>query len=118
LEFPPPVPYQNLNQLNRGRESAMHESEGDLLIGGDRIKHVPVDLEDEQPQADSREWVLTGHLHLTPAQSQLVETDRPYRLQLADGRAGQVIVSRLAEGGRPDELLADFQPKRCAEKPR
>jgi hypothetical protein len=96
----------------------MHESEGDLLIGGDRIKRVHVDLEDERPEAGSGEWVLSGHLHLTPEQSQLVETDRPYRLQLADGRAGQVVVSRIAPDSQPNELLADFQPQRCAEKPR
>ena len=89
----------------------MHASEGDLLIGGDRIKRLRLDLEDEQPQDGSGEWVLTGHLHLTPEQSRLVETDRPYRLQLADGRAGQVIVSRIAADGKPDDLLADFRPK-------
>lgn len=89
----------------------MHSAEGDLLIGGDRIKHVHVELENEQPQADSREWVLAGHLHLTVEQSKLVETDRAYRLQLADGRAGQVIVCRIKADGQPDDLLADFQPK-------
>jgi hypothetical protein len=98
--------------LYRTAEAAMHESEGDLLIGGDRIKHVHVDLEDEQPQPGSREWVLAGHLHLTPEQSQLVETDRPYRLQLTDGRAGQVIVSRIKADGKPNEMLADFLPKK------
>jgi hypothetical protein len=96
----------------------MSESDGDLLIGGDRLKHVHVELEDEQPQAGSCEWVLAGHLHLTREQSQHLETDRPYRLQLADGRCGQVIVSRIAADGKPDKLLADFQPKRCEEKPR
>ena len=89
----------------------MHSAQGDLLIGGDRIKHVQVELEDEQQEAGSREWVLAGHLHLTAEQSKLVETDRPYRLQLADGRAGQVVVSRIAADGKPDDLLADFQPK-------
>jgi hypothetical protein len=96
----------------------MHPAEGDLLIGGDRLKHVHVDLEDEHPQDGSREWVLAGHLHLTPEQSKLVETDRPYRLQLADGRAGQVVVSRIAQDGKPDELLADFQPRHCNDRPR
>lgn len=90
----------------------MHPAQGDLLIGGDRLKHVHVDLEDEQPQSDSGEWVLAGRLHLTLEQSKLVETDRPYRLQLADGRAGQVVVSRIAQDSKPDELLAAFQPKR------
>ena len=96
----------------------MHPAEGDLLIGGDRIKHVHIDLEDEQPAAGSREWVLAGHLHLTPEQSKLVETDRPYRLQLADGRAGQVVVSRIAPDGQPNDVLADFEPRKCGDKPR
>jgi|SRR3954465_8654929 hypothetical protein len=101
---------------HRGGGGVIHASEGDLLIGGDRIKHVRLDLEDEQPQADSREWVFAGHLHLTSEQSRLVETDRPYRLQLADGRAGQVILSRIAADGQPDDLLADFRPKPAMER--
>ena len=94
----------------------MHAFEGDLLVGGARIRHIHGELDDEQPEAGSAEWVLAGHLHLTSEQSQLVETDRPYRLQLADGRCGQVIVSRIAADGKPNQLLADFLPKRCAAK--
>ncbi|HMC10649.1 MAG TPA: hypothetical protein VKH44_05145 [Pirellulaceae bacterium] len=94
----------------------MHAFEGDLLVGGARIRHIHGELDDEQQQAGSAEWVLAGHLHLTSEQSQLVETDRPYRLQLADGRCGQVIVSRIAADGKPNQLLADFLPKRCAAK--
>ena len=95
----------------------MHPAEGELLIGGDRIKHVHVDLEEERA-TDSCEWALAGHLHLTEEQSKLVETDRPYRLQLADGRAGQVVVSRIAADGRPDERLADFAPREGGTRPR
>jgi hypothetical protein len=94
----------------------MHTAEGELLIGGDRLKHVHVDLEDEHPQDGSGEWILAGHLHLTPEQSQLLETDRPYRLQLDDGRAGQVIVSRIKADGQPGGLLADFLPKASASR--
>jgi len=90
----------------------MHEAEGDLLIGGERLKHLHIDLEDEQRVADSSEWTLAGHLHLTAEQSQLLETDRPYRLQLNDGRCGQVVVSRIAADADRKELLADFLPKR------
>jgi hypothetical protein len=97
-------------------EAAMHEAEGDLLIGGDRIKRLHIDLEAEQQQDGSAEWTLTGHLHVTAEQSQLLETDRPYRLQLADGRCGQVIVSRIAADGKPNELLADFLPKQVNER--
>jgi hypothetical protein len=93
----------------------MHELEGDLLIGGDRLKHVHVELEAEQQRLDSAEWELAGRLHVTPQQSEALETDRPYRLQLDDGRAGQVIVSRIAKDGKPNELLADFLPKRSGK---
>ena len=96
----------------------MHEFQGDLLIGGERLKHVHGELEEEVPQPDCKEWRLAGHLHLSPDQSQLLETDRPYRLQLDDGRAGQVIVSRIAPDGKPNELLVDFLPKKDVEKQR
>ena len=94
----------------------MHEAEGDLLVGGARIRHVHVELEEEQPQAGSAEWSLAGHLHLSAEQSQLLETDRSYRLQLADGRAGQVFFCRIAADGKPNELLADFLPKQINER--
>jgi hypothetical protein len=93
----------------------MHEFHGDLLIGGVRIKHVHGELAEEVPRPHSREWVLAGQMHLTPEQSQLLETDRPYRLQLEDGRAGQVVVSRIVQDGKPDERLVDFQPKQAAD---
>ena len=89
----------------------MQALDGDLLVGGARIRHLHVELEAEQPQSGSAEWVLSGHIHLSTEQSQLLETDRPYRLQLADGRCGQVIVSRIASDGKANDLLADFQPR-------
>jgi hypothetical protein len=88
----------------------MHEVDGDLLIGGARLRHIQIDLEEELPQPGTKDWKLAGHLHLTPEQSQQLQTDQPYRLQLHDGRAGQVVVSRIAPDGQPDRLLADFQP--------
>jgi hypothetical protein len=93
----------------------MHESHGDLLIGGQRIKHVHCELEEEQPLTDSKEWNLAGHLHLTSEQSKLLETDRPYRLQLEDGRAGQVVVSQIAEDDNPDDSVVAFLPKKAAK---
>jgi hypothetical protein len=94
----------------------MQAFKGDLLVGGARIRQIYVELEAQHPQPNSAEWGLSGHLHLTPEQSQFVETDRPYRLQLADGRCGQVVVSRIAADGKADELLADFQPKCNSER--
>lgn len=73
----------------------MSEFYGDLLIGGARLKHVRGELADEQPAADSTDWILTGRLHLPLDQCGLLQSERPYRLQLEDGRAGQVMVSRI-----------------------
>jgi hypothetical protein len=88
----------------------MQEFHGDLLIGGERLKRVPCELEAETPQPNSLDWALAGHLHLPPEAAELLETDRPYRLLLEDGRAGQVIVSRIALDGQPHRLV-DFEPK-------
>jgi hypothetical protein len=93
----------------------MHSIDGDLLIGGERLKHVHVELEEEAPQPGSREWILAGHIHLTVEQSQQLETDRAYRLLLDDGRAGQVVLYRISPDGKPEEVQADFQPKAAAQ---
>jgi hypothetical protein len=86
----------------------MHEVDGDLLLGGERLRHVHIELEAEIPQPGSKDWILAGHIHLTPEQSQQVQTDRSYRLQLDDGRGGPVVVCKIAPDGQPDDLLADF----------
>jgi hypothetical protein len=88
----------------------MHEVDGELLIGGERLKHVHIELEEEAPQEGSSEWSLAGHMHLTAEQSQRLETDRLYRLELEDGRAGQVVLCRISPDGAPQEVQADFQP--------
>jgi hypothetical protein len=90
----------------------VQEFYGDLLIGGMRLAQVRGELQDEQPQPNSREWLLAGCLHLQPEQVKLLELDRPYRLQLDDGRAGQVVVSQI-DRPRDDELVVAFQPKQC-----
>ena len=42
----------------------------------------------------------------------MLEIDRPYRLQLEDGRAGQVVVSRI-DRPQDDRVLVDFQPRQA-----
>ena len=39
----------------------------------------------------------------------MLQLNREYRIQLEDGRGGQVVLSRIAPDG-DDELLADFVP--------
>jgi hypothetical protein len=95
----------------------MHDFHGDLLIGGMRLRHIHGELEEEHPDGSAHEWVLTGHLHLSPEQSQQLETDRRYRLLLEDGRAATVVLSRITPE-KPDETLVDFQPPQPAEAPK
>lgn len=89
----------------------MHEFQGDLLVGGARLRQLWIELEEELPQANSREWSLTGRMRLSPEQSLFLETDRAYRLVLADGRAGQIVFSRMSPHENRRELLAAFLPK-------
>ena len=98
--------------LHRKAEgTAMHQFQGDLLIGGARLRQLHVELEQELPEPNSREWHLSGCLRLSPEQSLFLETDRAYRLLLSDGRAGQVVFSRISPHENRQELLASFLPK-------
>ena len=89
----------------------MQEFQGDLLIGGLRLQHVQVELEGDLLQSGADDANLSGHLHLTPEQVELLELNRAYRLQLDNGPAGQVILSGIVPAAE-DDLLVDFQPKK------
>ncbi len=86
----------------------MHEFEGNLLIGGAALKRLRGELEEELQQEGSREWLLSGHLRLTPEDWANVRLDRQYRLELADWRSGQVVVTRVA-AQTDKEVVADFR---------
>lgn len=87
----------------------MQEFHGELLIGGMTLHHVAGELAEEEPECDSHNWRLAGQLRL-PAQLELhLQLDRDYLLQLADGRAGHVVLTRLAP--ETDHLLAEFRPQ-------
>ena len=92
----------------------MHEFQGDLLIGGMRLKQVHGELEEERHTRGSKEWSLSGHLHLSPDQLKHLELNREYRIQLEDGRAAQVVILRI-EPDHDTEALADFAPSRAAK---
>ena len=93
----------------------MHEFQGDLLIGGMRLTHLHGELEQEQHRRGSKEWTLSGHLHLSPEQLKHLELNREYRIQLDDGRAAQVVILKI-DGEKPDEALADFAPSRTTKR--
>lgn len=71
----------------------MNEIHGQLLIGGLRLKDVCGTLEQEVNLDSCPRW--SGQLLVDAEQGNLLETARPYRLELDDGRAGQVIVARV-----------------------
>lgn len=71
----------------------MAEIHGQLLIGGIRLKDVCGTLEHDSGVDARQHW--SGELLVAVEQSRLLETERPYRLELDDGRAGQVIVARV-----------------------
>jgi hypothetical protein len=73
----------------------MQEFDGDLLLGGLRLKHLHGELESDQPLADSSDHLLSGRLKIDPAQESLLECGRRYRLQIEAGPAGPVEVSRI-----------------------
>ena len=86
----------------------MRKFEANLLIGGAALKRLRGELEQEEPQDGSCEWLLSGHLRLSPQDRTNVQFNRQYRLELADGRSGQVIFTRVA--AQDDrELVVDFR---------
>ena len=86
----------------------MHESLGELLLGGSRLHNVHVELDREEPLDGHADWMLSGRLCLTQQEAQELELERHYLLQLADGRAGPIVVIRLESHN--GTLRADFQP--------
>ena len=91
----------------------MREFIADLLIGGMRIERVHGELQQEPPEDCSHDACLAGHLELPSKYLQLIEVNRPYRLQLTDGHAGQVIVSRITCPNN-EQVHAEFQPRELA----
>ena len=71
----------------------MNEIHGQLLIGGLRLKDVRGTLEQEADVDSGSGW--SGQLLVDAEQVDLLETARAYRLELDDGRAGQVVVARV-----------------------
>ncbi|MCE9526689.1 MAG: hypothetical protein K8R36_11620 [Planctomycetales bacterium] len=86
----------------------MHESHGELLLGGIRLHNVHVELEDEQPLDGHADWMLSGRLCLSVQEAQELELERHYLLQLEDGRAGPIVVTRLEP--HDGALRAAFRP--------
>lgn len=95
----------------------MQGFDGNLLIGGMKLEHLRGELEQELPDSDSAEWFFAGRVILAPVDCECLQLGRRYRLELADGRAGQVVISRL-EPADEQNFVAEFQPQRAPSKPR
>lgn len=95
----------------------MREFVGDLLIGGMRLERLRGELLEESPQPGSRDWVLSGRLQLPDEKLPSLQLHRQYRLLLADGRAGQVLLVNItrANGDSAGYLLAEFQPQQARQ---
>lgn len=70
----------------------MSEIRGRLLIGGMTLKDLcgQVELKDE---CSCSPWC--GHLLIDPTDNEYLEIGRLYRLELNDGRSGQIVVTRV-----------------------
>ena len=89
----------------------MHEFEGNLLIGGMRLSHIHGELEMEDHEEDTLDWDFAGRIVLTAEECKSLECKRRYRLELADGRAGLVVLCSLEP--KDDALvIAEFLPQR------
>ncbi len=95
----------------------MADFEGDLLIGGLTLRHLHGELEEEVHEEASTDWLLAGKIIIGPDEQRLLQIGRRYRLQLADGRAGQVVICSLAEDSAA-HYVAEFEAHGAPSKPR
>jgi hypothetical protein len=96
----------------------MNKFLGDLCIGGLRLKHLDGELELNEPLDHSAEHLLGGRLSVPAEEKELLEVGRPYRLQIEEGPAGIVIVSRI-EQTKDGDVVVEFEPLAAvAGKPR
>jgi hypothetical protein len=81
---------------------------GELLIGGETLHRLMVELEKVDHEGEACDWLLSGRLHVSSEQAAGLELHRHYLLQLDDGRAGPIAVTRVEPHN--DKLLAIFRP--------
>jgi hypothetical protein len=86
----------------------MHPFHGDLLIGGDALRGLEGELEDEQ-----EDW--QGRFSWSPSRPVLLETMRSYLLMLDDGRAARVMLTKIGQENGSDALVVEF--KACRSLP-
>lgn len=84
----------------------MSEFHGNLLIGGMTLKNLSGTLDEDAP-CENAGW--HGELAIEPRQSELLQSGRPYRLELEDGRAGKIVIVRVdrIDGGKTLQAVFD-----------
>lgn len=93
----------------------MSEIHGRLLIGGMTLKDLygVVELTDE---CGCSPWC--GHLLIDPLYNEHLETGRVYRLEMDDGRSGQIVVNRVECTIGQRTLRVEFSGVRALDPPR
>lgn len=94
---------------------ATHRFFGDLLLGGVRLQRLECELH-EVPNNEEELW--SGRFRISKNMLDLFELDRPYLLELEDGRKGRVVVDSIAETESTDanskveqpEMMLEFKP--------
>lgn len=84
----------------------MAELRGNLLIGGMTLKNLSGRLDEEAP-AHGAHW--GGELLIDPKQREFLEAGRPYRLELDDGRAGKVVITKFEGVAGQQQVHAIFE---------
>jgi hypothetical protein len=87
----------------------MSEYCGNLLIGGMALKDLQCYIE---PEGSVKCKVWSGRLSVNPSQREMLEIGRTYRLELNDGRAGQLVLTDMhVEPGakHKEELVLLFE---------
>ena len=87
----------------------MSEHNGNLLIGGMALKDLHCYIE---PDCGVTCRVWSGRVNVSPSKREVLEIGRTYRLELNDGRAGQLVLTDIqVEPGddQHDELVLLFE---------
>lgn len=83
----------------------MADLRGNLLIGGMTLKNVSGRFKEEPAQGEN--W--GGELLIDQDQARFLETERPYRLELEDGRAGKIVITRFQSMPSQQNLQVTFK---------
>lgn len=83
----------------------MEKCHATLLIGGMSLKGLDCEI-DGDADPESGHWI--GRFSLERADVHCLQIGRPYRLELDDGRAAQVVISRMDTPVGHLRLLVEF----------